>query len=129
MPMATNVIRIKIRLSVIICIFVVNYDNINSCKDKRIMLILKVQFSRFKKGRGKVKKTIQMGSIGIKLILFLVFGWLCVGLSAAQNRPPIHNFNLNDYKAGIQNWGITYGENRVFVANNEGLLEFDGVKW
>lgn len=47
----------------------------------------------------------------------------------AQNRPPIHNFDLNDYKAGIQNWGIAYGENRVFVANNEGLLEFDGVQW
>ena len=64
-----------------------------------------------------------------KLIFFLAFGWLCVCFSTAQNRPPIYNFDLNDYKAGIQNWGIAYGDNRVFVANNEGLLEFDGVSW
>lgn len=63
------------------------------------------------------------------LIFFLAFVWLCVGVAMGQNRPPIHNFDLNDYKAGIQNWGIAYGENHVFVANNEGLLEFDGVQW
>lgn len=64
-----------------------------------------------------------------KLIFFIAFGWLWVCLATGQNRPPIHNFDINDYKAGIQNWGIAYGDNRVFVANNEGLLEFDGVNW
>ena len=64
-----------------------------------------------------------------KLLFFIAFGWLCLQAGIAQNRPPIHNFSLNDYNAGIQNWGIAYGENKVFVANNEGLLEFDGVKW
>lgn len=64
-----------------------------------------------------------------KHIFSLAFGCLCVFMTIAQNRPPIHNFNLHDYKAGIQNWGIAYGDNKVFVANNEGLLEFDGVSW
>ena len=66
---------------------------------------------------------------GSKILLFITFGWLSLFVTIGQNRPPIHNFSLNHYNAGIQNWGIAYGENKVFVANNEGLLEFDGVKW
>lgn len=54
---------------------------------------------------------------------------LCSFLLNGQRRPPIHNFNVGDYQAGIQNWGIAYGDKNLYVANNEGLLEFDGNTW
>jgi len=43
--------------------------------------------------------------------------------------PPVTNFTVEDYGGGNQNWDITSQDNYVFVANNEGLLEFDGVHW
>ncbi|MCB0472735.1 MAG: response regulator [Flavobacteriaceae bacterium] len=43
--------------------------------------------------------------------------------------PPINNFYVQDYKGGNQNWGIDSGDGYIYVANNEGLLEFDGVNW
>ncbi|MEP4532542.1 MAG: triple tyrosine motif-containing protein [Cyclobacteriaceae bacterium] len=44
--------------------------------------------------------------------------------------PLIHNFNLEDYNAGVQNWDITQDSRGViYVANNYGLLEFDGSDW
>lgn len=43
--------------------------------------------------------------------------------------PPISNFNANDYGGGNQNWSIDTDEFHVYVANNEGLLEFDGINW
>lgn len=58
---------------------------------------------------------------------FIIFFSVCQMFG--QRRPPIHNFNIHDYQAGIQNWGIAYGDKNVFVANNEGLLEFDGNTW
>ena len=34
------------------------------------------------------------------------------------------------YKAGNQNWSIQQHDNGwIYVANNKGLLEFDGVEW
>lgn len=44
--------------------------------------------------------------------------------------PIIKNFSTEDFKGGIQSWGITQ-DNReiIYVANNFGLLEFDGVTW
>jgi hypothetical protein len=44
--------------------------------------------------------------------------------------PPITNFPKTTYRAGTQNWDIAQAENgRVFFANNEGLLVFDGANW
>ena len=43
--------------------------------------------------------------------------------------PPISNFNAKDYGGGNQNWSIDTDEFHVYVANNEGLLEFDGINW
>ncbi|QLE02246.1 response regulator [Galbibacter sp. BG1] len=64
----------------------------------------------------------------LKIVLFVsiaISSWII----SAQNQPPIHNFNVHDYTAGIQNWGITQGDKNIYVANNEGLLEFDGSNW
>ena len=44
--------------------------------------------------------------------------------------PQIVNYSNLDYKGGIQNWAIDqYKDGRVFFANNEGLLSFDGKHW
>jgi ligand-binding sensor domain-containing protein/DNA-binding CsgD family transcriptional regulator len=44
--------------------------------------------------------------------------------------PFIKNYSRSDYQAGQQNWMIEQGaDGRLYFANNEGLLEFDGVNW
>lgn len=44
--------------------------------------------------------------------------------------PPIQNFSPYNYNAGNQNWMISQSKSRdIFVANNSGLLQFNGVKW
>lgn len=44
--------------------------------------------------------------------------------------PPVRNFEKSEYQAGTQNWCITQNSGKfIYVANNEGLLEFDGMKW
>ena len=48
----------------------------------------------------------------------------------AQESPPVLNFLPADYEAGNQNWEIMQGSNdNIYVANNEGWLEFNGAKW
>lgn len=47
-----------------------------------------------------------------------------------QGLPMIHNYGSEDYNAGIQNWAIVQHENGLlYVANNLGLLEYDGIRW
>ena len=44
--------------------------------------------------------------------------------------PFITNYTTADYGAGIQNWGITQDRRGIlYIANNYGLLEFDGTRW
>lgn len=44
--------------------------------------------------------------------------------------PFITNYEASDYNAGIQNWDIIQDNlGRIYVANNLGLLEFDGKGW
>jgi len=64
----------------------------------------------------------------ISILTFLIcFNW---AILPAQELPPIQNFTPNDYMAENQNWSITQSPNRlIYVANNEGLLEFNGVTW
>ena len=48
----------------------------------------------------------------------------------SQYHPPIQNFSPDLYQAGNQNWKISQDAyNRVYVANNFGLLEFNGSDW
>ncbi len=48
----------------------------------------------------------------------------------AQELPLINQFYPEDYNAESQNWCISQSENGfVYVANNSGLLEFNGVTW
>ncbi len=60
------------------------------------------------------------------LLLLFLFSWLANG----QELPPVLNFSPNDYNAGNQNWMVSQGpDKRIYVANNSGLLQFDGEHW
>lgn len=55
---------------------------------------------------------------------------LFTNISNAQYSPYFQNYDLSQYNAGNQNWGISKAhDGRLYVANNKGLLEFDGFKW
>ncbi len=60
---------------------------------------------------------------------FFIFLFFIAPLGC-QELPPIQNFSTQDYLAGNQNWSIVQAENRyIYVANNEGLLEYNGANW
>ena len=60
-------------------------------------------------------------------ILFLIF--ICPIFSQSFI-PPINNYSVKDYKADNQNWGIDVNDlGEVFVANNKGLLKYNGQNW
>lgn len=51
-------------------------------------------------------------------------------ISTAQELPPIENFTPIDYGAENQNWGVDQSKKKnIYVANNSGLLEFNGAEW
>ncbi|MEQ5792742.1 hypothetical protein J4E06_16875 [Muricauda sp. NFXS6] len=53
------------------------------------------------------------------------FQWL-----TCQELPPIQNYTPSDYRAENQNWAISQAEDKVvYVANNKGLLRFNGADW
>jgi DNA-binding CsgD family transcriptional regulator len=67
---------------------------------------------------------------------FIFIFWVVVlcythGLSQGligQNE--VVSFTRNQYGAGTQNWAITQDKNnRLYIANNEGLLVYNGSKW
>ncbi len=63
-------------------------------------------------------------------ILILILTVLFYCKLPAQYIPYFQNFSLSEYNAGNQNWGISRSENGLlYAANNNGLLEYDGVKW
>ena len=64
-----------------------------------------------------------------------VLYWQCLFLlsfltTLAQEMPPITHYSSDQYGAGNQNWAITQAENDfIYIANNDGLLEFNGSSW
>lgn len=51
-------------------------------------------------------------------------------LNASAKQPLVRNFTRKDYKSGTQNWSITQDkQNKMYFANNNGLLGFDGKSW
>ena len=66
----------------------------------------------------------------MKIYTFLLF--VCLGLFQirAQELPPLQSFYPQNYNGGDQNWGITQDSNNIiYVANNKGLLSYNGSKW
>lgn len=65
--------------------------------------------------------------INLCFLLFTLF--FCVK-TGAQEIPPIKVFAPQDYGAEDQNWSISKSENNfIYVANNKGLLEYNGASW
>lgn len=61
-------------------------------------------------------------------ILFFLIG-VAFSLKAEWQRP-VTNYTRHAYRAGNQNWMLQQHENGwLYVANNKGLLEFDGTSW
>ena len=43
--------------------------------------------------------------------------------------PEIQSYDRSEYNAGIHNWDIAMLDDRMYFANDNGLLEFDSRKW
>ena len=65
--------------------------------------------------------------------LFLILTLVCsFSLSFAQeNRTSfVRNYGYKDYHANEQNWDVIEGNNGIiYLANNDGVMEYDGVSW
>ncbi len=48
----------------------------------------------------------------------------------AQYAPYFQNYDLSQYNASNQNWGISKADDgQIYIANSKGLLAFNGSKW
>lgn len=81
-----------------------------------------------------------MRNIGSQTLIYMSFNYLkstivvflffCVNILFSQEVPPINIFSSEDYGAENQNWAISQNANKlIYVANNKGLLEFNGANW
>jgi DNA-binding CsgD family transcriptional regulator len=65
----------------------------------------------------------------LKTKLYLLF-LLVASLAFSQELPPIVKYAPTHYGAGNQNWMISQDQNHfIYIANNEGLLEYNGSNW
>ena len=65
----------------------------------------------------------------MKTILSL-FLFLNTILVSSQELPPLHNYEPSLYHAGNQNWMVSESDDHfIYVANNKGLLEYNGSQW
>jgi len=65
-----------------------------------------------------------------KLSFFLFFSFLVSFAGRAQELPPILHFTPDIYGADNQNWMISQAnDGHIYVANNKGLLEYNGANW
>jgi ligand-binding sensor domain-containing protein/DNA-binding CsgD family transcriptional regulator len=67
-------------------------------------------------------------------VLYTIIAILLAGqIVLAQNTigiPLVINYSKNNYKAGTQTWDIDQDSTgRMYFANNEGLVVFDGIYW
>lgn len=68
-----------------------------------------------------------------KYLLVILFSFVCfLGKSQIKSIgvPTIYNYSRHDYNASTQNWTIIQDKRGVlYVGNNDGVLEFDGINW
>ena len=66
----------------------------------------------------------------MKKILLLICLPLAVFSQNTIGLPDVINYSKQTYGAGLQNWDIQQDQNGIiYIANNEGLLSFDGKNW
>lgn len=62
----------------------------------------------------------------IRIIFFFLVGVFC----HAQELPPVDTYTPQNYNGEAQNWSINQSlQGYIYVANNKGLLEFNGANW
>ena len=65
--------------------------------------------------------------VSLLIILFAVFSTV---VSVAQPSCLVTHYSRSHYLAGSQNWSIDMDKQGfVYVANNDGLMKYDGVRW
>ena len=66
-----------------------------------------------------------------RLFLFITILSLASIVNAQKlGIPEIEYFNRRQYGGGTQNWKVSQSDNDlIYFANNNGLVEYDGVKW
>jgi hypothetical protein len=66
----------------------------------------------------------------ISTIRFLLLLCFFLKLHTQQFIPEITNYTINQYESDTQNWDIGINDDGlVFVANNAGLMVYNGQKW
>ncbi len=66
----------------------------------------------------------------MKKMLLLICLPLAVFSQNTIGLPDVINYSKQTYSAGLQNWDIQQDQNGIiYIANNEGLLSFDGKNW
>ncbi len=66
----------------------------------------------------------------IALILFLLMPLVWANAQNTIGLPEIVNYNKNDYHGATQTWDMAQDKmGRIYFANNDGLLTFDGTFW
>jgi len=70
----------------------------------------------------------------LKFILFIFLFFLCAEQNLkAQNFygiPYLHYYSSDDYSAAGRNWAVIQDRRGImYFANNQGILEFDGIHW
>ncbi|MEM9984944.1 MAG: hypothetical protein AAF804_07590, partial [Bacteroidota bacterium] len=66
----------------------------------------------------------------VLLSLLILLGTWPLSFATANPLPYIQHYTKTTYDGGTQNWDFGEDEEgRIFVANNEGLLVFDGLNW
>ncbi len=64
------------------------------------------------------------------MVIVAMFANPVTGQSSELGEPFSRFFTATDYGAHSQNWGLAEGpDGIVYVANNHGLLEYDGARW
>lgn len=70
--------------------------------------------------------TVKLIKANLYLLCILVF----ISKTLGQEQPPIKVFAPKDYGAETQNWSVSQSKDRtIYVANNKGLLEYNGAHW
>jgi AraC family chitin signaling transcriptional activator len=65
----------------------------------------------------------------LKTLVYL-FIFTTVFFAISQELPALNNYEPSLYGAGNQNWMVSESEDHfIYVANNKGLLEYDGSHW
>ena len=83
-------------------------------------------YERGNDGRLMMDKRI----VSVFFILLLFLGESLQGAIKSIGLPVIKNFTKQEYNAGTQSWAIAQrSDDELYFANNNGLLQFDGVNW